>query len=464
MAEPVSKTQAQHVADFVLRVVTATPELTYFGANSAGYGLAEAVAGQAAEDEALARSTRRRFTLLGSEGDDTTAVAEEHGAHRRGEARAIVLLILRPWTATVTAIGAGSRIAVDDASKFAASDSIRIRSEDGSETEVLTILSISTGTGPDGEDELVCTAMTHTYSPGTEEVRVLLRRTLTAGTVLRSTSGIRFETLEDVTVGDANPVFDGESEALSLADKVRAEAQEPGVAGNVDAFSVAELESADADIRAIVQPERGYGGSDEESDFGLKFRAAHAGQAAAAETPAWYEARGQHYDRDVLRVFVDAPAAVSTTTLRALTRQGGGLSVDRRAALSAYLQQRVRAALQIEVLNATPTAVEVEADITLTPGPGTPRQRLIAVWRRVADRIATFIDYRKWKPGQFVDEAALIAIVQETPGVASVKSESFVPATDITVSDTSVPVFVRLYLRDLGSGQIYGVSLAQVYG
>lgn len=463
MPENPSQTEAELVQEFALRVVVATDQLTYFGDNSPAAALAKAVAGQAAEDEALARSVRRRFTLLGAEGDDATAVAEEYGTQRRGEARSLATLILRPWSTTVTAISAGNRIAVNDSSKFGAGKSIRLRSEDGSQTEILTVVSVSVGTGPGGKDELVTTAIGGTYSPSSEEVAVLLRRTLTAGTVLRSTTGLLFETLEDVTVGDLNPVFNGESEALSLADKVRAEAQEPGVAGNVDAFTVTALQTPDADIRGITQPERGYGGADAETDFGLKYRAAHSGQRGAAETPAWYEAMAQHYDRDVLRVFVGTPDQVSTVRLLVLTRQGGGLSVDRRAALAAYLQARVRANLTVEVLNATPTAVEIEADITLAPGLGTPRQRLIATWRRMADRIATFLDYRKWKAGQLLDEAALIAIAQQTPGVATLQSDSFVPEDDIEIDETSVPIFVRLFLRDLTSGQTYGADLQQVF-
>lgn len=460
MSTEETRTLADLTADFVRRVVTYTDELTYFGQNSAGYAIAVATAQQTAQTEAQRRAVLRRHTLLGASGDALTEVAEENGAQRLGGSRAVVLVIVRPWSARVTAI-TGSMVEVDDSSKFEVGDSIRIVSADGSNTEIAEIFAISTATGPNGGDELDVGLVVNSYSGSTS---VLLRRTLTAGTVFTSTSGVSFESLEDVTVGDANPVMLGESASLALADKVLCEAVTRGSDGKIEALTISGLQTPDEDIRAASNPFRGHGGTDEESDFELKFRATHGWQLCAQETSAQLEALARIGNNRVLRAFPEPSDAISTVRIRVLTRAGGGLSASAREALGRFMSQRLRSTYAVEVLNLEATAVEVEADITLTPGSGTPQQRLEATWRKVADRLANYLDWRKWPEEEAVDEAKLLAIVRNTPGVASLQTSTFEPAADIEIAAASLPMLTRLVLRDLSSSASFGADLRTSYG
>lgn len=454
------KTMPELFAEYTRRVVTYTGEITYFGENGIAFGLGQATAGLAAQNNSLHRALLRRFTLLGAQDDDLEAVVEEYGTRKRKGNRARVLVILRPHVATVLGI-VGGAIEVDDGTKFLAGYSLRIRSADGATTEAATIASVSSGTGPNGGDVLDVGSLVNTYDTATD-IKVLLREIITEGTSFQSDSGVSFEALEDCVVGDLNPVLDGESATLALNDKVWAEATVKGAGGNVPANTVKAFTAANVKVKAVLNPERGFGGFETESDFEVKRRTAHGGQLRAQETAAFMEALALKGSSRVLRLFAAEAEAVSTVGGVVLTRNGGGLSSDERAALTAFMQDRMRSNMRVQLTNVVPTAVEVSADITLQPGTGTTKQRLKAAWTAACDRLAAFLDFRKWDPEEAtsVDNSDLLALVSQTPGVATLLTSSFVPAAPVPVALQSVPIFVRLTLTDTVSGETFGADLA----
>lgn len=460
------KTTPELVQDAVQRLVTYTDEMTYFGENSANLAIAKLNAEHTSMAYQLRRGLLRRYTILASRGADLDKVIEEQGGRRRrGPQRGRTLVIFRPKTATVLSVVANDiEISNADATPFAVNDSVRIRSEDGTTTEVVTVNAVSSSSeGPNGGTVLTVSGVVNTYAPSTENVRILLRHTLLAGTELTTNSGTAYQTVDDVTLGDANPVLDGESTALSLADKVWCEAVRRGSAGTIDARGVTGLAVPDAKVGAVFNPERSAGAADAETDFAAKRRTSHAGQGAALLTEAWLEAVAQRGNSNVLRVFPSASPSVSTIRGLVVARNGGGLSADARAALALYIAQRSRAALTIELQNVVFTAIEVSASITLDPGPGTARTRLRAAWLAAADRIADYLDWRKWPRGQDVDEAALLSLVLNTDGVATVTTSTFLPASDVVVADTSIPSFTSLSLTDTTSGLTLQAALTQEF-
>lgn len=451
-------------ADWIRRVVSYSEELTYFAENSVGQAIARATAEQVGNNGSpLYRALLRRQTLLGASGAALVEVAEEHGVPQLGPSRARVLLVLSPWSAQVTAI-TGSLIAVDDSTHVEVGDSIRLTNSDGSVSEILTVGSISTGTGPDGEDELDVGAISGTYEftgPAADDNRILVRRTLVAGTSFQGSSGVAFQSLADVTVGDRNPVLRGESTALALADKVECEAVDAGEAGNVAAFTIDALTTPDPKIRAVTNPSRAEDGRNTESDFDLKYRAAHQGQLAAVETHAAVEALARAGDRSVLRAFEETSESINTILIRVITRSGGGLTTNARAALGAFVAARLRSRMSVEIRNVVPTAVEITATVSLSPGQESTQARLEAAWRLAADRYATLLDWRKWIEGTPVDEAELLSILRQTPGIAAVTTSTFTPAAEVEVE--TVPQFTRLVLTDLATGATFGADLTTSY-
>jgi hypothetical protein len=453
------KTLPELFQDWIRRVITYTNKIRFFGRNSVGYAFGRADAHQGEQTNRLYRALLRRFTIIGASGDELVELMEEAGTRKLDGQRSRVLVVMRPYTATVTDID-GALIEVEDSSQFPVSASLRIRSSDGSETEVATVDAVIAGGGPNGGDQLDVGSLANVYDPINDDVRVLRRETILEGTGLDSDAGVGFQTLEDLTIGDMNPVLDGESTALSLSDKVWCEATSKGAKGNIEFNTIIGFTgSPGLAVREVFNPERAFGGADEETDFDGKFRATHIPTISNQETQAWLEALSRGLNRDVLRVPEGTSAKISTMLGIVLTRNGGGLSTDALEATQEGLNQRTRSHLSVELQNMILTAVEIEAEVTLDPGPDTPAERLKAAWTRAADTYANFLDFRKWEQGRLVDEADLISILSQTEGIATVTSSTFVPQSDIAVGDTSLPVFTRLALTDTVSGETYGTTL-----
>ena len=445
----------------IRRMVAATPAITWFGEGGVARSFID-VAGQlGAYTGQLYTAVLRRYTLQAADGEQLDQVLVESGTPRRGAQRAKALVCFSPYSTTLMAITSGAtdllEIPAGDGANFAVSDSIRVRNSDATETEIATILAITSATGPSGGDELEVATLSGTYTPGTDDCAVILRTVLAVGQQVTGNNQT-FELLSSVSVGDSNPVLSGESAALALADKAWAECITAGAVGNVAAGSLTTLSPAVDGIIAVNNPNAATGGADTESDFAAKRRAANTTQGGAQETLAWIEALAQMGDDEVLRAVRSANIAVGTMQVAVVSRGGGAMSPARLAALGDYISDRVRSHLAIDVQNATMTSVEVKATITLRPN-FTLRQ----VFASAAGRITDFLDLRKREFGDDVDEADLLVLVRQTPGVGSLETATFEPVVNVEVADDSLPVLTRLWLIDATSGDEINATLTQTY-
>ena len=457
MSAPTLYSRRELVAQAATRMLTYTDEVTYYGPNSVDTAIVETIGGSTSISYRLYKALTRRFTLIGSSGTSLTEVAAERGARRHKAQRSRLLVVIVPWSTTVTAITVGvtTDIEVDASTAFEVGDSIRIRNADGSITEKVTIVSIGDATGPNGGDELVVGSLSNTYDPTTEDVQVLLRHTIPLETLLTTKAGVGFATTGSITIGDFNPVLSGEGLALSLADKVWAEATSKGEAGNINPRSVTGFEVADPNVRTVYNPERGFGGAPEETDHDLRYRAAHRPARASQETPAWAEAIAVEADLDVLRAVVGTPTAISTLAIQLLARNGGPLAEKRLASVQNYIAARVRGYMAVACTNVELVSIEVEAQVQLDPDV-TLRQ----AWVDASARIANYLDWRRWDFGADPDWTELLRLVKNSLGVRSVVDSTFLPAADPEVGDEQLPVFVRLSLQDLDTLETINGALA----
>ena len=118
----------------------------------------------------------------------------------------------------------------------------------------------------------------------------------------------------------------------------------------------------------------------------------------------------------------------------------------------------MRSLLLVSIIDVTLTNVEVEAVVTLDPD-----AVLRDVWREMATRIATFLDYRKWPFGQDVDEADLITIANQTPGVATLTTTAFSPSVDVAVDSESLPTLTRLAITDSNTSEVIDAFLTVAF-
>lgn len=441
-----------------------TDGLTWFGVNSVIGAVLQVSAFMGEIGSQLAAATQRRSSLLAAEGEDLDNLLAESGTERRAGTRAQVLVVLRPFRASVTDItigggtGTNDLIEVDDSSGLDVGMSIRIRSEDAAITEAKTIVAITVGTGPSGNDEIEVTALAGTYPHASTDVAILARVTIPAGSTFATSSGVSLSTLEEVTTGDANPALDGMSTAVSLADVAIAEADEVGTAGNIAPYDITDLATPITGLLEAFNPVAAQGGTDEESDAQARVRAIGQPAAANLDTEAWLYALARAGDEDVLRVRVLQAEAINEINVGVLTRSGGALGSTAKTALAEYLADRSRAALDISIDDITLTEVSIVATVSLSRG-----ATLREVWIAVCSAVADYLDYETWEWGTDVDAGTLYDVVRAVTGVESIDPDAFTPGADVTVGADSLPVLVNVQLVDAATGDTVSADLSAVY-
>ncbi|MFA5801227.1 MAG: baseplate J/gp47 family protein [Thermoleophilia bacterium] len=445
MATPRSRTDLAR--EWIRRLVGYSPSVSWFGSGGVALAFSKATGDLAEIAQDLFVSMRRRLTLLASSESDLDDIAQELGTARLTDARAHVYAVVVPWSASVVAVvSAGNDfLQVDDASRFLALDSLRIRGSSGT-SEALVVIAIV-------GNVIECLPLTGTYNPLTEGVSVLLRTTIPVGSTIVSQAGVSFQTLATVIAGDANPLFDGEAAFVALADKVDCECSVAGAAGNIEPDSLDSITGAPR-IARVYNPEGGYGG-DSEQDAQLKYRASHRATLANQETSAWLFALAREGNPNTLRAIKDTTTALSTLKFRLLKRTGASFSAAELTELKAYMEARFRSQYQADIGNVTLTAITVEARVKMSSGASFQTS-----WRAAASGMAAYLDYRVWAFGGTVDNSELLQILQNTAGIASVETASFLPAVPVPVSALSLPVLVYFAIEDQDTGETFGGNLA----
>jgi hypothetical protein len=450
----------QFVADNVRRMVTLQDAVTYFGQNGTVRAFLDVLSRAQAQTQLTVSGLVRRRSLLGATAaTGLDEVLEEAGSPRLPADRARLLVCFQPWYTRVTAVtnAATSKIEVGDASEFDVGYSVRIR-QTSALTEIRTVIAITTGTGPNGGDEVEVALLTNSYSPTTEVVDLFVRQTLPTDTGITTTVGVTFQLLEPVTVGDANPIMNGETTTVALLDKAWSECTVAGSRGKVEPYTVSGFTVAQPKVRGAFNPAGAVGGNDAEPDAQARYRAAYFPAILSVETQASILALAKSGDPNVLRTLIVEPTALRTVSLRVLTRQVGPLSSGAKLSLGAYMDQRMRAKTSVELLDVTLTAVSITATVSLD---GTAL--LVDVWRAAMSRYVAQIDTATWEWGVDVERADLITILNTTAGVQDINTETFTPSSNVAVGAESLPYMFSLTLTDASTGDVYGDVVAPAY-
>lgn len=463
MSVPELQSREELESEYIRRFRTYTDKITYFGINSLGRAMAKATGGLAFNAHQLYRGIIQRTTLMAAKGDILDEVMRDHGRERLKASRAGMFVIIEPATTNVDRVrdvAGDDYIEVEDATHFQAGVEFRIN-EINNLTAVATVDSVSVGTGPiNGNDEVIVLGGIAGIWDPPADVDLVLRVPIAAGTEIQTASGQLFTTLESVITSDANPILDGASTSLALADVVAVESTQAGEAGNVEAGTITGFTTPISGV-SVFNPERAKGGAEKETDYDGKYRTAHADAIANQETLTWVEALLKISGFGVLRAFRTTTTVSGTMSVNVLRRNGGSFSAAEILQMETICNQRVRSNLLVAITNVTLTSVEIDAVITLEPD-----AILEEVYRESTARLSDFLDFRKWADGEDVDEADLLSIVNSTPGVATLETGSFSPSSNVVVADGSLPTLVRVSLTDSISGNSYGVldTLTQSFG
>jgi hypothetical protein len=459
------KSRLDLLQEWIRRVVAYTNRIAWFGPNSVARAIGKATAASTENAYQLYVRLGQRFSVLNALGDDLVSAAAEKGVEKLTSTNARVLVVIQPRTANVTNIdtaGANDLVEVDDSTGFDAAMEFVIRNQDASLQETATIIAITTGTGPNGGDELEVAPLVETYNFAGEDIDILAHVTIPARTGISTQVGVGFETLEAVTIGESNPVLDGEGTALALCDKVWCEALVRGASGNIEPLTVSGFTDGLPDgVRGVYNPERGYGGADTESDLELKARAITQPSIANIETTDWIEKIAKASNGDVLKAVRDGTYVLGSMRVLLLHRNGGGFDATEKADMATYIEARVRSYLGVELDDIELTSLEIAATLTLEAD-----VVFETVWRDFASKVAELIDWRKWvvkDEEQTVSSDELYKLLVNTPGVATVDAVSFLPADDLVVPAYSVPNLTVISLLDATSSETINAPLTMSF-
>ena len=447
MSLPAPRTRDEYTRELIIRTIAATDQITYFGENGVARALLSGAAILGEQIDLASVELQRRATVMNARGQSLYDAAAERGAPVLPGRRSRLCVVIEPVTSIVASLtvfsGSEDDIDVGDTSLYTVGMPIMIRNQDASIIENTTVNSIVSGVIL-RVNSLTDFAALSTEMAAGNDVRVIARPTIPQGTTITA-PGVTFETLTAVTLGTANPIMAGETSALALADKTWCEATIVGPDGNIEPLTVTGTSPAIAGVARVFNPERGSGGASIEDDEALRYRTIQLPASGSQETPAWLESTAQGAGLGILRAIKTPSGGISQCELSVLKDTGGALSTDSLSALNTYIQARSRYPMTVVSANVVLTSVEVECSITLVPG-----YALAQVWRDAASRLATYLDFRVWRFGSLVDEAKLLSIVRETPGVASLETSTFVPAADIEIGAYSLPYLTRLSIRNTG--------------
>lgn len=452
----------QLTQDAIRRVVAATRGLSYFGSNSAVAALVQAIAGAASVGEAHLEEGYRRSFVKPSSGAFLDALLEEAGRARQTSLRAALYVVFVPEVSNVTAIaGVGPYVlTISGYVGWQAGDSLRIK---GSATEVATVIS-STSTSV--TVALGGAAGFVTDLGNNVAVKLLARATVPADTTIQCQGGVQVQTTASLVTGDANPLLAGEGTDLSLVDKVWCEATVGGVRGNVQ--SVTSLSTPIRGVRRVFNPVPATGGADTQDDFEAKYTLAHASQATSQGTLEGSTALARTGNARVLRTALLTSNQLSTIKLSVLTTSLGLLTANETLDLQQYMAMMSIPNVAFQITGMTLTAVQIAYSVTLTPGAtgetaAARRDRLRALWARMASAFAAYIDLRSWALGGTVPRSNLLAIALQDSDVSGVDTTGFLPAADVSIASTALPYLASLVITDTSTGFSVGDSLSQVY-
>ena len=232
---------------------------------------------------------------------------------------------------------------------------------------------------------------------------------VSAGTQVRSGSGIIYETAADITIGTLNTDLSDIAHAYSLLDKVYASALTAGAVGNVPAHTITDIQ--DAALVAVgvtctnVYP--GENGQDNELDSLYRARITNYISLLDRCTDMFYIARAQAHptlgDR-ILRV-LPARRSPRVLTLWIVTKDAAGLSAGDRTTLASYIMEYCPALTTIVCENIEFTPISIRFTAELEAGVDAK-----VVHGRIADALVDYVDWSVWKWGEDVDDAKLTEV------------------------------------------------------
>ena len=242
---------------------------------------------------------------------------------------------------------------------------------------------------------------------------------ISAGTVCMTAAQVRFETLEAAVLPAGDTSVD-----------VRAQALEPGAAGNAAAGTVRAMAVAPVGISQVTNPAAFTGGVDEEDDEALRERVLDTFRRMPnGANAAFYEQEALSFPEVAAASVVARPRGTGTVDVVIATAAGLPDS-ELLEAVEAHLESRREIAVDLQVK--APTAKQMDVTVQVAAEEGADGDGVLGA---VESAIQTWFDGRLL--GRSVLRAKLGEIVYGVEGVANYVITA--PAADVDIAVDELP-------------------------
>lgn len=254
-----------------------------------------------------------------------------------------------------------------------------------------------------------------------------------AGTEVQSTDGIIFETLEAITLGDANSGYDFYP-SESLGDKVEAKATTIGAVGNVKSNTINTLSTPIAGVDYVTNPSPATGGADVESDNDFRVRISQRIDLLNLGTLAFFEAIAKEINTEILRVYASRGEAEREAAIYVATRSGTGLTVTEKDFLQESIKTFAPLLTEPVVYDVTFTDINVEITCKIETG-----YTIDDIFNSIVINLADLIDWSRADFGEKIEYESILETVQASEGVKDVDLTAFSPLKNIQCLANSLP-------------------------
>ncbi len=289
---------------------------------------------------------------------------------------------------------------------------------------------------------------------------------LAAGSVVKSTGGVRFivldstDSFQDVVLSDQ-----------SLMTQVQAISERPGASSNVPVYTVTTVDSYGAGsvgTPKIVNLMPSAGGEDRESDDAYRERIIRWVSLLNNRTRDKYLSYLQMINPSVLRALISAGNGPNAVTVWVVNRATGGSGfttaqlTDMRVSLVPFVFPD-----DPTIANAPFQDFQIELTAVLDRNID-----ISTIYTSMLSKLAKYLNLATWPFGQAVRDDILLSLCAQTTGVFDVDRSNFllkdggtVIEGNVSVRTNQLPRLTRLTLNESGTSRTYGgaIPVTQTY-
>lgn len=268
--------------------------------------------------------------------------------------------------------------------------------------------------------------------------------------------GNTFEAKESVTLV---PTYSGSN---TLRGIVRSQSLSTGSNQNVPALTIRTVVNSGIVPQITISatnPAAAQGGSDAETDATFRTRILTLFAGLNQGTAAFYESQVRLLNSRVVRIFLARGGGVNEVLVYCATSDGSVLSSQEKQTLATGLAAVVPVQTSITIRDMTLQPIDVAFTTTLSAG---------ATTSSVADGLATLyrqlLDWSTWPFYRAVQADDLLRLASATPGVDSLKIDSFTPDSDVEMAAATLPRVGTITVTDAATGNSTSVTgVVQLY-